>query len=45
MPVVTQICDLPKLALHAEIRAPSYRRGEGHVAPSSDLYVVKVKGD
>src|ERR1700687_4979724 len=33
------------LAVRVDARAPSYRRGEGHVLPRSDLHVVKVKGD
>src|SRR5260221_7359539 len=33
------------LAVRVDARAPSYRRGEGHVLPGSDLHVVNVKGE
>src|SRR2546425_13281482 len=33
------------LALRVDARTPSYRRGEGHILPSSNLHGVKVKGD
>jgi hypothetical protein len=39
-----EIPTLP-VALRVGINAPSGRRGEGHVFPSSDLHIGKVKGD